>query len=573
MSLNIATEGRVFSLDVKKLLQPAFAVCRVEDFSLILASPYFYKIFPGAEQGKPLSEIFPFVSEYVESLSDGMPNIGMHIFPMQDNTIVLLRWMIIQLQNLIPFYLIDVLRLPNEIFDKTSEDFDNSTMELLLDSIHDGIWVIDGEGITLRINKAMQRIADIKPEEVVGKHIADAMELKKFSVCVTLHARDAKRPVTMFDDYANGKHCLNTSTPIFDEKGNVVRVIAIIRDLTELEDMSLRLEAMRNTVSYMPYGHAVDLDMGVLGMSPASVRLREAIGVAARTDAPVLLLGETGTGKTMSAKGIHRTSARSERNFISLNCGAIPSQLLESELFGYDSGAFTGALKNGKPGVFEMADKGTLFLDEIAELPLSAQVTLLHVLDGEPFRRVGGTTNIQADVRIIAATNKSLEKMVEEGTFRQDLFYRLRVIAIELPSLRERREDIPELLNYFLDSMAGGKEKPHLSTALRDALCAYHWPGNIREIRSVTRFLLALGKKKLTLGDLPPYLLSELPKTPAVTSCLREAVEALERDMISRALRETNSTYKAAKLLKVSQSTIVRKAQRYHLHEMLIQHK
>lgn len=549
-------------------LQPACAVCNCTNWALTQATDRFRELFPEATPGSPLLPVLERKGLVAPGQLSSVEDTGSLVCPVQDKTLTFLRWMTVRLEFLVPFRILDVLQLPLDMFEERELLY--SSLTNILDSIHDGIWMIDSRGITIAVNKAMQRIAGITARDVVGISVLEAARLKKFSSCVTLRALEEKRTVTMFDDYANGRHCLNTATPVFDDQGNVVRVIAIIRDLSELESMNDTLEG--TAASTRPaYNETEMLQLGILGGSSASQQLRASLMMAAQTDAPVLLQGETGTGKTMSAKAIHNLSQRKDMNFVSLNCASIPLSLLESELFGYESGAFTGASRKGRKSVFELADKGTLFLDEIAELPLSAQATLLHVLDGDPFRRVGGTTDITTNVRILAATNKDLEKMVEGGSFRKDLFFRLRVIAIDIPAVRERPEDIPGLIEYFLTSMGKGQTVPHLNSSLRSSLRAYTWPGNIREIRSVARYFLALGKKRLTTDDLPPYIRSVLPRGATARrvsrQSLQEQVEALEKDLISRALRETGSTYKAAKLLKVSQSTIVRKAHRYHLGE------
>ena len=549
-------------------LQPACAVCNCTNWALTQATDRFRELFPEATPGSPLLPVLERKGLVAPGQLSSVEDTGSLVCPVQDKTLTFLRWMTVRLEFLVPFRILDVLQLPLDMFEERELLY--SSLTNILDSIHDGIWMIDSRGITIAVNKAMQRIAGITARDVVGISVLEAARLKKFSSCVTLRALEEKRTVTMFDDYANGRHCLNTATPVFDDQGNVVRVIAIIRDLSELESMNDTLEGM--AASTRPaYNETEMLQLGILGGSSASQQLHASLMMAAQTDAPVLLQGETGTGKTMSAKAIHNLSQRKDMNFVSLNCASIPLSLLESELFGYESGAFTGASKKGRKSVFELADNGTLFLDEIAELPLSAQATLLHVLDGDPFRRVGGTTDITTNVRILAATNKDLEKMVEGGSFRKDLFFRLRVIAIDIPAVRERPEDIPGLIEYFLTSMGKGQTVPHLNSSLRSSLRAYTWPGNIREIRSVARYFLALGKKRLTTDDLPPYIRSVLPRGATARrvsrQSLQEQVEALEKDLISRALRETGSTYKAARLLKVSQSTIVRKAHRYHLGE------
>ena len=372
-------------------LQPACAVCNCTNWALTQATDRFRELFPEATPGSPLLPVLERKGLVAPGQLSSVEDTGSLVCPVQDKTLTFLRWMTVRLEFLVPFRILDVLQLPLDMFEERELLY--SSLTNILDSIHDGIWMIDSRGITIAVNKAMQRIAGITARDVVGISVLEAARLKKFSSCVTLRALEEKRTVTMFDDYANGRHCLNTATPVFDDQGNVVRVIAIIRDLSELESMNDTLEGM--AASTRPaYNETEMLQLGILGGSSASQQLRASLMMAAQTDAPVLLQGETGTGKTMSAKAIHNLSQRKDMNFVSLNCASIPLSLLESELFGYESGAFTGASKKGRKSVFELADNGTLFLDEIAELPLSAQATLLHVLDGDPFRRVGGTTDI-----------------------------------------------------------------------------------------------------------------------------------------------------------------------------------
>ena len=455
----------------------------------------------------------------------------------------------------------------------------NEELQVIIDSLHDGIWVIDGEGITVHTNNALKAIADIDPDDVVGKHVSVPMNEGKFTSCVTLTALEEKKRVTMFDDYACGTRCLNTSTPIFDDSGNVWRVVATIRDMTELEHLQKRL-AEAEIEAHMYKGRLDSMHKeqvtGFIATSPSMRNCLRELEKAAKAPSGILILGETGTGKTLAASLIHRKSPRSAAPFISVNCAAIPATLIESELFGYERGAFTGAGQGGKKGFFEQADKGTLLLDEIGELPLSMQAKLLHVLDNQTFHKIGGEKSIRVDIRIIAATNRPLEQLVASGDFRADLYYRLRVLSVMIPPLRAHPEDIPELAMTFLEEACRrhGTVKTFSPKVLK-CFAAHDWPGNVRELRAAVEFLAAMTEGSIIrVADLPPHILATSPEMAAYAAKsgggptlpreepgndLRSSVHALEKTLIKRALTQGGSTYKAAELLGVSQSTVVRK--------------
>lgn len=463
------------------------------------------------------------------------------------------------------------------VFEVPLDELDRATrlsrreLDSVLDFIHDGIWVIDADGITRRVNRAMERIAGIRAKEVVGRHVNEPMLEGRFKTSVTLRALEAKHTVTLFDDYDNGKRCLNTSTPVFDENGNVWRVIAAIRDITELENLqkklsNLEMEAM--AYKMRAQNLEAETDHALVGQSAAVRKLRQDIARASQSEAVTLILGETGTGKTLTAKIIHNMSTRASKPFVAVNCGAIPPSLMESELFGYEGGAFTGASRGGKPGLLEMAAGGTLLLDDIGEMPLAMQAKLLHVLDGQPLYRVGGTHGITTDARVIAATNKPLERMITEGSFREDLFYRLRVLTVTMPPLRERRDDIFLLVSHFMQKVCSeaGVEKQPAQRTLQSFL-AYDWPGNVRELQSIIQSLVTLSAGEIIQpDDLPAYMRdaeSSAVRRNAPRQSMTSAVEALEKSLLQDALDETGSTYKAARRLGISQSSVVRKAKKY----------
>lgn len=306
--------------------------------------------------------------------------------------------------------------------------------------------------------------------------------------------------------------------------------------------------------------------------SPSMQKVTELVRKVADSNASVLLFGETGTGKELAAKAIHELGSRKYMPLIKVNCAALPETLLESELFGYEKGAFTGAAIQ-KPGRFELADGGTLFLDEIGEMPAVVQVKLLRVLQEREFERLGGTKSIHVDVRIIAATNRDLERMVQEGHFREDLYYRLNVIPIRIPPLRERKEDIANLLNHFLAKSSGisGKPKKMFTQAAIEKLLQWNWPGNIREIENIVeRCIVVSGSEWIDTTDLPEYLRlqhnSVINFSCNETGTLDDAVDYAEKEIIMKALSDSDGNRtKASAMLGISRRSLHRKLQKYEI--------
>jgi PAS domain S-box-containing protein len=450
-------------------------------------------------------------------------------------------------------------------------------MEDIFDSSYDEIFVTDGEGYTIRVSRACERLYGVNAMELIGKSVNDLEQQGFFSPNVTSQALREKRRVTSLQRTKGGQELIVTSNPVFDNQGNIILVVTNSRDVTELSNLKKRLEETEKLVdSYRSKIAQLNKERLVNGedliyASPAMKSIINMIDKVAAVDSTVLIEGESGVGKGVIAARIHRLSKRAGGPFITINCGAIPDSLIESELFGYEAGAFTGAKRDGKKGLIEMANGGTVFFDEIGELPINLQVKLLHVIQEKRMKRVGGREDVQADIRIIAATNKNLKKLVTELKFREDLYYRLNVIPVVIPPLRQRKEDIRELINKFLAKFNERYElnKRFSPEALR-ILDTYHWPGNVREVENlIERLLVTVDGAEILPSHLPEYLKSEGPhgsKVVVLDLCgLKTATEEVEKQLLKKAMGQFSNTYKIAQALDVNQSTVVRKLHRYGL--------
>ena len=458
------------------------------------------------------------------------------------------------------------------IFGSLQEAYDR--LDVIIESSYDGIYITDGNAVTIRVNRAYLAITGLREEEVMGKNMWDLEKEGVIDHSGTLVALSTREPASLEQTFRSGRKALITSTPVFGDGGRIVMVVTNVRDMTDFYALQEKFEATealtQKYYSEIQFVRRQVLDSAdLIAVDRRMLEVLSMVDRVAAMDATVLLLGETGAGKEKIAKYIYKSSPRKGERFLTVNCGAIAPNLIESELFGYARGAFTGANKEGKPGLFEIADKGTVFLDEIGELPLDMQVKLLWVLQEQQVTRVGGTETIPINVRILAATNRDLEAMVKAKTFREDLYYRLNVVPITIPPLRERRDDILPFTKAFLDEL---NKKYNLNKQFTPAalqvLLDYDWPGNVRELRNLVERMVIMSRDDLIRpSDLPfrgtwsPAAL--LDGDDGEPTNLKKVVEDLELSAIDQAYAKYGNVRQAAASLMMDPSTFVRKRRKY----------
>jgi PAS domain S-box-containing protein len=442
-------------------------------------------------------------------------------------------------------------------------------LDNIVESVCDDLLITDGDGVILKASQSFGETYGIKPAEMIGRNVSDMEGEGYFNPSVTKMVISSKEKVTTTQKNKNGRDIIVTAIPVFDD-GKLVFVISFCRDITDYMALQHQYENLENEVRH--YKEELRLlkcksgeDYGVVAESDSTIRIIKTIDQIADFDATVLLTGNSGVGKSLFARLIHDKSSRKNNPFVEISCGAIPNNLLESELFGYEPGSFTGANRSGKKGLVEHAQNGTLFLDEVSELPLDLQVKVLNVVQNKKFMPVGSGKEVQVDFRLIAATNKNLEDLVHAGLFREDLYYRLKVIPINIPPFKERKEDLLHLCIFFIDQFnAEYKLAKSLSYQVTEVFRKYDWPGNIRELGNlIERLVLTSETDRIGLECLPEemqYLESHIEGSE---DSLPMAVDKLERRLVRKAYKETGTTTGVARLLGISQPTTVRKIKKY----------
>lgn len=445
----------------------------------------------------------------------------------------------------------------------------------ILDSMSDGIWICDGKGTILEINAASQRLNSIRAGDYIGKNVRCIVVERMVDRSATLDVLATRRQASMIQHITRtGKQLLVTGTPVLDAAGAVVLVVVNERDVTELLNLRQSLQNAR-TVEERYRSELAELSLfelsqkDIVAQSPQMQRTLRTLLKLAQMDATrILLLGESGTGKGLLAKFLHQVSPRAEKPFIQINCPAVPENLFEAELFGYERGAFTGAREGGKAGLIELAMGGTLFLDEVGDIPLPAQAKLLKYLDDHELRRLGGGESRTVECRVVAATNCDMEGLVESRQFRKDLYYRLNTFIVRIAPLRERRDDIFGLAEFYLSqqNVRHGKAKRLSPRAMR-LLEAYDFPGNVRELVNLIQKAFVMSDDDDLTEALDEALAGD-DGSATVRPGPRRLAETTDQASLRRlreAMAACRTTRQMAAYLGVSQATVVRKLKRYAL--------
>ena len=448
-------------------------------------------------------------------------------------------------------------------------------LEAIIESSYDGIYVTDGQARTIRVNSAYERITGIKREEVLGRTMHELVEDGFFNESATIRVLETRLPTSLVQRIKTGKTVMVTGNPFFDKHQNIHLVVTNVRDVSELNRLQQKLETLEKQRNEAQV-EARQLRETLRGRGETVLRskkMQELHKTALRlsqVESTVLIQGESGVGKEIIADIIHDNGPRHKMPFIKFNCAAFPDQLVEAELFGYATGAFTGANKNGKAGLFEAAIGGSIFLDEIGELPLHLQAKLLRVLQKREIYRIGDPTPITVDVRIIAATNQDLKEMVREKKFREDLFFRLNVINLVVPPLRDRPESILPFTYHFLEKYNSlYRFSKQIDQKVISLFLEYDWPGNVRELENLIEQMVVITPGEIIdIQSLPDrWKGSTADRTlPAIGERpLNEIMSELERSLLEQAVHLHKTTRNIAKVLQINQSTVVRKLKRYDI--------
>ncbi|NMM61313.1 sigma 54-interacting transcriptional regulator [Clostridium sp. P21] len=449
----------------------------------------------------------------------------------------------------------------NEV-DLLSYEKNERRLRAIIDAVQDGILAINYNEEVELFNNYCEKIFHLKKENIVGKNIKELLGFDGPIINLLKTGKNYDNIEVLTKNDKNNFHYITSGRSVKDDKGQTIAAVASLKDINEAIEMSNVIASKEDFVF-----------KDIIGNSSSIIKTKKICSSVAKSNSTILLRGESGTGKELFAKAIHRLSSRSDKNFLALNCAALPDNLIESELFGYAKGSFTGAIANGKEGLFKAAHNGTLFLDEIGELSLPLQAKLLRVLQEGTIRKIGSTVEEKIDVRIIAATNRNLENMIGKCLFREDLYYRLNVIPIYIPSLRDRIEDIPMLVNFFIKKLNKqmGKNIKGAEIEFIESLVKFHWPGNIRELKNVVERSMNLCHGNLLKEE---NLIMDFEKIPICKIDsqnynfdfkLKEIVEAAEKKAITSAMENYKSCRKAAKALGVSHTTIINKLNKYGL--------
>jgi transcriptional regulator with PAS, ATPase and Fis domain len=466
-----------------------------------------------------------------------------------------------------------MIRYKEIIFDKgicmrsALLDIPIDMIETIVENAFGWLVVVDKDGKIIYINKNYCDFLEVERDTVIGMHVSKVIENSRMHIV----AATGKEEIADLQ-YIRGNYMIANRIPIVSNN-QVVGAFGTVffRDTKEWMKMNSHVKSMLTKIQ----SYIQDIDRSVkyslddlLGNSKQIQSLKNKVKMIAASDISVLIRGESGTGKELFAHSIHQLSNRSHQPFVKINCGAIPEHLLESELFGYEEGAFTGAKKGGKKGKFQLADGGTLFLDEIGDMPINMQVKLLRALQEGEVESVGSTEPVHIDVRIIAATNRPLEKMMEEKRFREDLFYRINVVPFMIPPLRERMEDVPALIEYFIKKITkkSGKRIMSIEEEVIERFNQYSWPGNIREMENVIEASIHLTNNEvINLESLPDYL-KESSLFPVGKKKLKEIIEETEKRILLQSLvKFNNNKLDAAKALGISKSSLYEKLKKYEI--------